>query len=210
MSDSIIPQIPSIPTTAEPVPGTSASSSFSRALAVSVLIFAVSLTIGWIGTTQNPEIGEQLLSAFEKDVAGHIAGNNSLEVFTKLFFNNFEACILLFLGGASLGILTIFILSLNGVVIGSILEIVAKGHSPAFVAAAIVPHGIFEIPAFIISCALGILLSQALLGEWFGNADAADIGKRLGLAFIVFVIPLVITAAYVEAFITPLVIQLVS
>jgi len=210
MSDPIIPQIPSIPTPAKPVPGTSAFSPFCTVIAVSVIIFAVTLTAGWIGTTQNPEFGQQLMSAFEKDVADQIIGNNSFEIFTKLFFNNVEACILLFLGGASLGILTIFILSLNGVVIGSILEIVAKDHSPVFVAAAIVPHGIFEIPAFIISCALGFLLSQALLGEWLGNADAADIGKKLGLAFIIFVVPLVITAAYVEAFITPLVIQLVS
>ena len=44
----------------------------------------------------------------------------------KLFINNFEACILLFLGGASFGILTIFIMSLNGIVIGAIMEIITR------------------------------------------------------------------------------------
>ena len=87
----------------------------------------------------------------------------------KLFVNNLQACILLFLGGASFGILTIFIMSLNGIVIGAIMEIVHKDHTPLFVAAAILPHGIFEIPAFIISGALGILLAQSLIAEWYGE-----------------------------------------
>jgi stage II sporulation protein M len=215
MSDS--PLSPPIPSPeVKPGPGTippgppSVASTISGALLVAAVIFTVTLTIGWVGTIQDPALGEQLMSAFEKDVAGHIVGNNSLGIFFNLFFNNFEACILLFLGGASLGILTIFILSLNGIVIGSILEIVSKDHTPLFVAAAIVPHGIFEIPAFIISCALGLLLAQAVIGEWFRTTDAAETGKKLGRYFILYVLPLVVIAAYVEAFITPVVIQLVS
>ena len=73
----------------------------------------------------------------------------------KIFANNLEACILLFLGGATFGILTLVILSLNGIVIGAVTEIISKGHSAIFIAAAIVPHGIFEVPAFIIASALG-------------------------------------------------------
>ncbi len=117
MSDPIIPQIPSIPTPVKPLPGSFARSPFAGAIAAAVIIFAVTLTIGWIGTAQNPEFGQQLMSAFEKNVAGQIISNNLLGIFTNLFFNNLEACILLFLGGASLGVMTIFILSLNGVVI---------------------------------------------------------------------------------------------
>ena len=215
MSDSpLLPPIPSPevkpgPATVPPGPP-SVASTITGAILVAAVIFAVTLTIGWFATIQDPTLGEQIISAFEKDVAGHIVGNSSLEIFAQLFFNNFEACILLFLGGASLGILTIFILSLNGIVIGSILEIVSKDHSPLFVAAAIVPHGIFEIPAFIISCALGLLLAQALIGEWVQNGDAAETGKKLGRYFILYVLPLVVIAAYVEAFITPVVIHLVS
>ena len=70
-------------------------------------------------------------------------GKDSADIFVRLFFNNFEACLLLFLGGASFGILTIFIMSLNGILIGAIMEIVHKEHSFAFVAAAILPHGYF-------------------------------------------------------------------
>jgi stage II sporulation protein M len=185
-------------------------SALTNAVVIAFLLFSATLTVGWVGTIQNPAIGEQLMSVFQKEVAGEIISNNSLDIFVKLFFNNLEACIMLFLGGASFGILTIFILSLNGIVIGSIMEIVHKDHSALFVAAAILPHGIFEIPAFIISGALGILLAQSLVSEWYGGADTASVARNYARIFMVYVIPLVAVAAFVEAFITPVVIHLVA
>jgi stage II sporulation protein M len=128
----------------------------------------------------------------------------------KLFVNNLEACILLFLGGASFGILTLFIMSLNGIVIGSVTEIVSQGHSAAFIAAALLPHGIFEIPAFIIAGALGFCMAQSLIAEWYGAADTAADAGRLARIFLLYVLPLIAVAAVVEAFITPAVIQLVA
>jgi stage II sporulation protein M len=78
-----------------------------------------------------------------------------------------------------------------------------------FVAAAILPHGIFEIPGFIIAGALGIMLSQSLVNEYYGAGDAASEARLLARHFMLLVIPLILIAAMVEAFITPQVIQLV-
>ena len=175
----------------------------------SILLFAT-LTVGWVGTLQNPEIGENLMKLFEKEVAGQIDVDNPFDMCIKLFINNFEACILLFLGGASFGILTIFIISLNGIVIGAIMEIIHKDHSWTFIAAALLPHGIFEIPAIIISGALGILLAQSLISEWYGGADTSAEAQKLARIFLLYVLPLVVIAACVEAFITPVIIQLVA
>jgi stage II sporulation protein M len=158
---------------------------------------------------QHPVIGENLMKLFEKEVAGQIMGKDSVDIFVKLFLNNLEACILLFLGGASFGILTIFIITLNGILIGAIMEIVHKDHSIGFVVAAILPHGIFEIPAFIISGAIGILLAQSLINEWYNGTDTAEDAKKFGRIFILYVLPLVAIAAFVEAFITPIIIHLV-
>ena len=108
------------------------------------------------------------------------------------------------------GILTIFIMSLNGIVIGAVMEIVHTDHSALFVAAAILPHGIFEIPAFIISGALGILLAQSLIAEWYTGHDASADAARYARTFLIWVLPLVAIAACVEAFITPAVIHLVA
>jgi stage II sporulation protein M len=101
-------------------------------------------------------------------------------------------------------------MSLNGIVIGAIMEIVHQDHTLLFVAAAILPHGIFEIPAFILSGALGILLAQSLIAELYGGEDTAADARRFGRLFILYVLPLVAIAAGVEAFITPVVIHLVA
>jgi stage II sporulation protein M len=185
-------------------------SPLAHAIIISLLLFSATLSVGWVASYQNPAMGEQMMALFQKEVAGEIISNNPLDIFVKLLFNNLEACLLLFLGGASFGILTIFILSLNGIVIGSIMEIVRQDHTPVFVAAAILPHGIFEIPAFIISAALGVLLAQSLISEWYGGADTAPEAARFARTFIVWVLPLVTVAAFVESFITPIVIHLVA
>jgi stage II sporulation protein M len=186
------------------------NSTLTNASIVTLLLFFTTITVGWVGSAHNPAVGEELMKLFEKEVAGQMDGANPSDMCVKLLFNNLQACILLFVGGASFGILTIFIMSLNGIVIGAIMELVSKDHSALFVAAAIVPHGIFEIPAFILSGALGILLAQSLIAEWYGNGDAAADARGYGQLFILYVMPLVVIAACVEAFITPVVIHLVA
>lgn len=186
------------------------NSALTNALIITLLLFCATLTVGWIGSAQNPAVGQDLLKLFQKEVAGQMSTNNAPDLCIKLFFNNLEACILLFLGGASFGILTIFIMSLNGIVIGAIMEIIHKDHSVLFVAAALIPHGIFEIPAFIISGALGILLAQSLIAEWYGGPDSEGAARNYARLFLLYVLPLVAVAACVEAFITPVVIHLVA
>jgi len=185
-------------------------SPFTNAIIIIVLLFFTTITVGWVGSAQNPSVGTDLMKLFEKEVAGQISVDNPIDTCLKLFFNNLEACILLFLGGASFGILTIFIMSLNGIVIGAIMEIVHQDHSALFVAAALVPHGVFEIPAFIIAGALGVLLAQSLMAEWYGSEDAGETARDLGRVFLRYVVPLIAVAACVEAFITPVVIHLVA
>ncbi|MDD4137836.1 MAG: stage II sporulation protein M [Methanoregula sp.] len=186
------------------------NSPLANALIITLLLFMTTMCVGWIGSAQNPAVGQQLLTLFEKEVAGQLSGGDPADMAAKLFANNLEACIFLFLGGASFGILTIFIMSLNGIVIGAIMELVSKEHTALFVAAALIPHGIFEIPAFIISGALGILLAQALIAEWYHEGDTAADARHFARLFIVWVLPLVAIAACVEAFITPVVIHLVA
>jgi stage II sporulation protein M len=177
---------------------------------VTILIFIISLIAGWIGTMHNPAIGNELLALFEKEIAGQITIDNPANMCMMIFANNLEACILLFLGGATFGILTLIILSLNGIVIGAVTEIISKGHSILFIAAAIIPHGIFEIPAFIIASTLGFCMAQSLIAEWYGVADTAADAQRFARLFLLYVLPLITVAAIVEAFITPAVIQMVA
>jgi len=183
-------------------------SDLRRMALAAVVILAVSIGMGILTTMEEPSTGEKIISLLRDTILGDVEEHGGLLLAGKLFFNNLQACLMMFLGGASLGVLTVFIITVNGFVIGSVLELVRQQHSAVFVAAAIIPHGIFEIPAFILSAALGFLLARALWNEWMSGGDAAAETAALGRTFFARVVPLVAVAALVEAFITPQILYL--
>ncbi len=184
-------------------------SELARNTGIVLLLLLVSVAFGAWSTMADPTVGEEILSLLKDSIMGEILDSSSVMMAVTLFLNNLQACLLMFLGGASFGLLTVFIISTNGLIIGSVLEMVRQEHSLMYVAAAIVPHGVFEIPAFLISGALGLMLARALWNEW-GSGEAAS-GRALtfGRTFVLAVVPLVAIAAIVEAFITPEILRLI-
>jgi stage II sporulation protein M len=173
-------------------------------------IFLATMVLGALVVAANPTVGETLIQFLRDQVLGSIPSGNALLFFLAIFLNNLQACLLLFLGGASLGVVTLFIAGTNGLVIGGIMEAVRQEKGILYVMAAILPHGIFEIPSFIIAGALGLSLAQSLWQEWNGEGDAAAAAIDLGSVFLRVVLPLVVVAAGIEAFITPHIISLVA
>lgn len=181
-----------------------------RNVVFTCILFAASVTAGVALTLGNPEAGQQLLDLFREAILGEVLDSSAPVLAATLFFNNLQACIVMFLGGASFGILTAFVIITNGVVIGSIVELVRQQQGWLYIAAALLPHGIFEIPAFIISGTLGFLLARSLWNEWNLQGDAAAEASRMGRTFLLYVLPLVFLAAVTEAFITPGIIAFVA
>jgi stage II sporulation protein M len=178
------------------------------ALIGALIAFFAATALGVIMVGTDPELGVQIVSFFREQLAGIFIDDAPPVLAFKIFLNNLGACLLLFLGGASFGAVTIMVLMFNGMVIGAILEVVRAQQGLLYVAAAILPHGIFEIPSFLLAGAFGLLLGQALMMEWQGYGDAADTARKLGRQFVRIVIPLLAVAAFVEAFITPAVVHL--
>lgn len=183
---------------------------FLKYFCVSLLIFLAGCTGGYLASQADPAFGEALVTLFQDMVTKEIMSDEPPLLALQLFLNNLEACILLFLGGATFGLLTLFVLSFNGIIIGGILEVVRGKTDDVVMVAAIVPHGIFELPAVIVSAALGLMLSRALMLEFTGQGDAAAQAASLGRLFVRYVIPFIAFAACIEAFITPAVLQMVT
>ncbi|MBP7121237.1 MAG: stage II sporulation protein M [Methanolinea sp.] len=184
-------------------------SELARNTAIVLVLLVVSVAFGAWSTMTDPTVGEEILTVLKDSIMGEVLDSSSLMMAVTLFLNNLQACLLMFLGGASFGLLTVFIISTNGLIIGSVLEMVRQEHSLVYVAAAIVPHGIFEIPAFLISGALGLMLARALWSEWEKGEDAAERALAFGRTFVLAVVPLVAIAAVVEAFITPEILRVI-
>jgi stage II sporulation protein M len=182
----------------------------TRYLLFAAALFFTSFFVGVVMVRLDPSIGTSMIAAFRDQVVRQIINDQTGVIGLKIFINNLVACLVLFLGGATAGLLSLIVLGANGVLIGAVLEVVRTQRGSLYVAAAILPHGIFEIPAFLISAALGFMLAGALSADWHGDEDAGDTARRLGRIFLTVVVPLVFVAAFIESFITPQIIHLVS
>lgn len=99
----------------------------------------------------------------------------------------------------------------NGAMVGivfSMLKISGQGVLVPFLAA-IVPHGIFEIPAVVLSASLSFYVSAGIIKR-LSNLDYSLRTCLLNSAktFLLVVVPLLIIAAFVEAFITPVIAEI--
>jgi stage II sporulation protein M len=184
--------------------------AFRRAAAIAILAFLITAAAGVAVVRESPSTGKQFIQMVRDEVVGKIDAREPLSLAIFIFANNLQACILLFLGGATLGLLTLFIIASNGIIIGGIMEMVREERGLLYVAAAILPHGIFEVPSFIVSASLGFILGSSLLAEWRGDGDSAAVARAHARTFLLLVVPLVAIAAFIEAFITPQIIHLVS
>ena len=168
---------------------------------------------GYIYVAMN---AHKVVGAFKTgDLAGLLNAGTGIPLssigisFPIILGHNLRAVVvILLLGLFSFGVLGTLVFLLNTGVIGLVLALLgALGKSPATLFLyGILPHGLFEIPALILSSAavlyIGIALvtprSQRTLGEVLIEAIADWTKVGVGL-----VLPLLIIAAIVETWITP-------
>jgi stage II sporulation protein M len=177
---------------------------------LAILLFSGSALIGTGLILYNPDLGDTFMGVLQESLNIEEMLNNPPETIAlKLFLNNLQACIILFLGGVTFGLLTAFVLMINGLIVGAVIQISIELQGVLFVIAALFPHGIVELPALFISGALGFMLASALKREWEGEGDAALEAMRYAALFAKTVLPLLVIAAITEAFITPGIIVMV-
>lgn len=183
---------------------------FHPFLLVSILTLVVGALIGY-RLTKGP-VGEELwtsiLNGFSQKDLLTAEGNIHLG---KLFLNNAYVAILSFL----LGLCPFFYLSgavgvINGVVIGVMLGFPSQlgmALSPWTVFwAGIMPHGIFELTAFVLAIAAGMNLCREMGRSIKGKKGWGNVKEALragGLFFLKVILPLLFVAALVETYLTP-------
>jgi uncharacterized membrane protein SpoIIM required for sporulation len=185
----------------------------ARSIWMTVSLGLVATVGGYIWVTMNTT---RVIEAFRSgDLAGVLSSGTGVPLanigisFPMIWGHNLRAvAVILLLGLFSFGVLGTLIFLLNTGVIGAVVGLEgALGTSPLkLVAFGILPHGIFEIPALILSSAavlyIGIALvtprSQRTLGEVLIETIADWMKIGIGL-----VLPLLTIAAVVETWVTP-------
>jgi len=189
----------------------------ARAIWLTIALGALTAVAGYIWMSMHTT---QLVGMFQSgDLSGVLSSGTGIPfasikiTFPMIWGHNLRAvAVILLLGLFSFGVLGTIVFLLNTGIIGIVVALEgALGASPLkLVAFGILPHGIFEIPALILSSAavlyIGIALvtprSQRTLGEVL--IDAVADWTKIGFGL---VLPLLTIAAVIETWVTPVLLR---
>jgi len=116
-----------------------------------------------------------------------------LAFFAVIFLNNAFACFLDIILGPLIGIFPMFSAFINGGLLGWFAQ-----EEGLMVFLAIVPHGIFELPAFLLSAAIGLRLGREVLKRKTERHLKKELGDGLKV-FVILILPLLLIAAFIES-----------
>lgn len=128
---------------------------------------------------------------------------NPLITTLLIFLNNFRVSLISFLTGPTL-VVPLAIIYFNGYVVGAFLNYPSRPliHNLML----LIPHGVIELPAILLSTSLGTALSLAVIHKYVLRADVSITELLLKYSrYLALIALLLAIAAFIEVFITPLV-----
>jgi uncharacterized membrane protein SpoIIM required for sporulation len=125
-------------------------------------------------------------------------------VSSQIITNNIKVAMLAFAGGMTLGVLTLWAILNNGLMVGTLGALFAqKGFGSDFYAT-IAPHGVIELTSIQIAGAAGLLLAQAIVMPGrLRRIDALKANARRAGTLMIGVAGLLCIAGTIEGFVTP-------
>jgi len=189
-------------------------SDFRRMLLYCTMGMAAAVVLGAALTAMEPEAVADIMASFMKQIqeAGVINEAGDMSVFA-LLTNNWMAMLLSTLYGfIPFLFLPMFSLLANGSLLGMMAAIyLSSDFSFAAYLAGILPHGIFELPALVLSISSGLCLCRNMCRIVTGNDQRTPLVELLSdllRVLLLIVLPLTALAAVMECYVTPVVMGL--
>ncbi|MGL5314979.1 MAG: stage II sporulation protein M [Peptostreptococcaceae bacterium] len=160
----------------------------------------------------NQDTAKELIRSFLEANSDMINASGEI-LMTNLIINNITAAMMsIIMGIVPFLFVPIFSLVINSVMIGATLGFTTIASSTSvfkILLLGIMPHGIFELPALFISMSMGVYLCNKISRKILGKEKESliEVIKNIVKTFIIIVIPLLILAGIVEAYITPILIS---
>jgi uncharacterized membrane protein SpoIIM required for sporulation len=134
----------------------------------------------------------------------HESADQSSGIAAQIFTNNIEVTFLAFAGGLTLGLLTVWVLLYNGLLLGVVggLAIGAGNGRPFF--ELVTAHGVLELSCIIVSGAAGLRVAMAIVDP--GNrtrGEALRAEARAAAEMVLGTMAWLVVAGLVEGFLTP-------
>lgn len=128
---------------------------------------------------------------------------NGVDMFLGITFNNIRVSFFAFMMGLLVSFGSAWILMSNGIMLGA-FQYFFHIHDLLFESVLVIwIHGTLEISSIIIAGAAGLVLGNSILfPRTFSRTQSFRIGSKEGLKMIVSLIPIFVTAGFLESFVT--------
>jgi|LGOV01.1.fsa_nt_gb stage II sporulation protein M len=171
------------------------------------IVFSIMSTVFFIN---NPDLAYEFYNEIEKIFQEKdILDQSGMGLVISIFLNNISASVMIILlGFIPFFYFPIFSMFSNGMIIGvmgAVFQLKDIGLMPF--AIGVLPHGVVEIPALVLSVVLGINICQKLVLMIIRRKEKIKfkfVLKESFRIFLLWLVPLFAIAAFIEGFITPI------
>ncbi len=157
-----------------------------------IIIFCSFIMLGFIF----PIFFNEQIMNFIKNILEKIGDYNVYELMSFIFLNNLKSAFFAIIFGIALGIFPITIAIVNGYLIGFVSRY-SVSQEGVLVLWRLLPHGIFELPAILISIGLGIKIGKEVIQKRKFKKIKEPFLKSLKV-FLFIILPLLFIAAIIE------------
>lgn len=180
-----------------------------RFVLVAMALFTLGGLAAFISVLNDPlhiysVLPENLAQGVDPDQINSKQPIDSSLMSASIMTNNIQVGMLAFVGGITFGLLTVYLMIYNGIMIGALAALYWHYGKAYEFWAYIVPHGMIELTAIFIAGGAGLLMGYKLFvpGVYSRGYQLKRQAKRSVQLFL-GTIPLFIIAGIIEGFITP-------
>ncbi|AKD05088.1 stage II sporulation protein M [Pontibacter korlensis] len=184
-----------------------------RQLFYAFLIFAVAAGIGALSAALDDTfvrliLGDRYVNMTLENIRNGdpmavYKGHGEAEMFLFITFNNIKVSFLAFVLGVFFSVGTFWVMFQNGVMLGAFQYFFYKQGLLVTSMLTIWIHGTLEISAIVIAGCAGFVMGNSLLfPKTYSRLHSFKQGARQGLKIVVGLVPIFITAGFLEGFVT--------
>ena len=176
----------------------------------SLLIFLAGCSLGTLLTLSRPAfmrlfLGPAMLQTIDRhEMWTHSLLSMKPQASSAILTNNISVCFVTFAGGIAGAFGTIYLLFNNGLQMGVIGTACTRAHMALDLFSFVAAHGALELPSIFIAGGAGLRLGAGLLfPNMLTRRDSVALGAREAIRLLAGVVPLLVVAGILEAFLSP-------
>ena len=176
---------------------------------LAVALFALTTIMGYFAAELDPGMAASWTK--ELEMLKWIMDQPPILIMIIIFLKNLLSCAMAVLLGLGLGLVPLLVVTSNGFLLGIVSYGAIQKAGVLYLLAGILPHGIIELPTVLLSIAIGFRLGHLLIFTLLGEEADLSGETRMAMHFLLrWIMPLLLVAASIETFITPIAISVVA